>query len=55
MAEYRFTLARIVRTGPITAHAVLDEWAHGQIIVSMPTLGRGSAACGVRSRRDTVG
>ncbi|MFI8186530.1 hypothetical protein ACIF70_39495 [Actinacidiphila glaucinigra] len=38
MAEYRFTLARIVRTGPITAHAALNEWAHGQITVPVPTL-----------------
>ncbi|MDX2709181.1 hypothetical protein PV350_41030 [Streptomyces sp. PA03-6a] len=38
MAEYRFTLARIVRAGPTTAHAVLDEWAHGQITVPVPTL-----------------
>ncbi|MDX2815824.1 hypothetical protein ABZ312_41490 [Streptomyces sp. NPDC006207] len=38
MAEYRFTLARIVRAGPITAHAALNEWAHGQITVPVPTL-----------------
>ncbi|WP_326580692.1 hypothetical protein OG539_01140 [Actinacidiphila glaucinigra] len=36
--EYRFTLARIVRAGPITTHAVLDEWAHGQITIPVPTL-----------------
>ncbi|MFI8186756.1 hypothetical protein ACIF70_40690 [Actinacidiphila glaucinigra] len=38
MVEYRFTLARIVRAGPITTHAVLDEWAHGQITIPVPTL-----------------
>ncbi|MFJ9917437.1 hypothetical protein [Actinacidiphila glaucinigra] len=31
VVAYRFTLARIVRAGPVTAHAALDEWAHGQI------------------------
>ncbi|MDX2709608.1 hypothetical protein PV350_43375 [Streptomyces sp. PA03-6a] len=38
MVAYRFTLARIVRAGPITAHAALDEWAHGQITVPVPAL-----------------
>ncbi|MFB7293367.1 hypothetical protein [Actinacidiphila glaucinigra] len=38
VVAYRFTLARIVRTGPITAHAVLHDWAHGQITVPVPTL-----------------
>ncbi|MDX2708230.1 hypothetical protein PV350_36095 [Streptomyces sp. PA03-6a] len=35
---YRFTLARIVHAGPITAHAALDDWAHGQITVPVPAL-----------------
>ncbi|MFB7293402.1 hypothetical protein [Actinacidiphila glaucinigra] len=38
MATYCFTLAHIVRAGPVTAHAVLDDWAHGQITVPVPTL-----------------
>ncbi|MFF3255907.1 hypothetical protein ACFYWP_33865 [Actinacidiphila glaucinigra] len=38
MATYCFTLARIVRAGPVTAHTVLNDWAHGQITVPVPTL-----------------
>ncbi|MDX2707790.1 hypothetical protein PV350_33815 [Streptomyces sp. PA03-6a] len=38
MVAYRFTLDRVVRAGPITAHAALDEWAHGQITVPVPAL-----------------
>ncbi|MET9880214.1 hypothetical protein ABZZ36_37240 [Actinacidiphila glaucinigra] len=38
VVAYRFTLARIVRARPITTHAALDEWAHGQITIPVPTL-----------------
>ncbi|WP_406274978.1 hypothetical protein OH779_40600 [Actinacidiphila glaucinigra] len=34
VATYRFTLARIVRAGPVTAHPVLNEWAHVALFTS---------------------
>lgn len=38
MVAYHFTLARLVHAGPVTAHAVLNEWAHGPLTVPVPTL-----------------
>ncbi len=37
MAEYRLTLARIVRVGRLTTHVALNAWAHGQITAPVDT------------------
>lgn len=38
MAEYRLTLAHIVRVGRLTTHVALNAWAHGQVTVPVDTL-----------------